>query len=345
MRASDNSGGRNACHRIDPKVAKANQTLDIRATLFHALATQPAVPFGAMRIPGTERPVAPRITNHVFSGMLSIYRPSELDADSDTDGGEKEARGRKRKRPAPVTPDTAGEKRARTESAANGDSLTSDGWERELALVMAATPDLDHGAADACRATEPRRSDRISLAAVQTVAEAAGIRAAWNDRGFPALRLYTVEEGARACVSLFENGKFTCMGASTEKVAHASIARVHALVQQTLDQNGSGLAVEACDVTRKLCVGMADVGFKVHVDKLVGLKGVSYETEQFAGAVLTMEQPPVVCRVFNSGKVIYTKATTPEQIREAHERLGVILWSYHTGLGAAGLPVESTAHP
>lgn len=69
-------------------------------------------------------------------------------------------------------------------------------------------------------------------------------------------------------------------------------------------------------------VASCSTGSKIPLSRLaMGLEGTEYEPEQFPGLVMRLTDPKAAALIFNSGKIVCTGTKSPEEARNAIDKL------------------------
>jgi len=123
---------------------------------------------------------------------------------------------------------------------------------------------------------------------------------------------------------IFGSGKMVCTGAKSEKMARSAINKVI----RELKTNGIIILgkpkIEVVNI-----VATANLHGKIDLETAADImENVMYEPEQFPGLVYRMGEPKVVMLMFSSGKLVCTGAKHEDMVREAVEKLHVILEDY-----------------
>jgi len=127
-------------------------------------------------------------------------------------------------------------------------------------------------------------------------------------------------ENPKATVLLFENGKFVCSGAKSEREAEEAVLRLAELLR------ASGIEVEKPRIKVTNIVATGDLEGHIDLYGLCDRAGATastllYEPEQFPAAVYRMENPRVAFLLFSTGKIICAGAKRTEEIHEAFKKL------------------------
>ncbi|MFH2110383.1 MAG: TATA-box-binding protein [Candidatus Bathyarchaeota archaeon] len=123
---------------------------------------------------------------------------------------------------------------------------------------------------------------------------------------------------------IFGSGKMVCTGAKSEKMARSAVNKV----VRELKNNGIIILGKPKIVTQNI-VATANLHGKIDLETAADImENVMYEPEQFPGLVYRMGEPKVVMLMFSSGKLVCTGAKHEDMVREAVEKLHLILEDY-----------------
>jgi transcription initiation factor TFIID TATA-box-binding protein len=115
-----------------------------------------------------------------------------------------------------------------------------------------------------------------------------------------------------------------CTGAKSEKMAKRA---VHKVVRE-LKNNGI-IILGKPSITIQNIVASANLHGKIDLETAADImENVMYEPEQFPGLIYRMSDPKVVMLLFASGKLVCTGAKHEDMVKEAVEKLHVILKDY-----------------
>jgi transcription initiation factor TFIID TATA-box-binding protein len=123
---------------------------------------------------------------------------------------------------------------------------------------------------------------------------------------------------------IFGSGKMVCTGAKSEKMAKRA---VHKVVRE-LKNNGI-ITLGKPSIVIQNIVASANLHGKIDLETAADImENVMYEPEQFPGLIYRMGVPKVVLLLFASGKLVCTGAKHEDMVKEAVEKLHVILQDY-----------------
>lgn len=120
---------------------------------------------------------------------------------------------------------------------------------------------------------------------------------------------------------IFGSGKMVCTGAKSEKMARRAVNKV----VRELKNNGI-IILGKPKITIQNIVASANLHGKIDLETAADImENVMYEPEQFPGLIYRMGTPKVVMLLFASGKLVCTGAKHEDMVKEAVEKLHVIL--------------------
>jgi len=120
---------------------------------------------------------------------------------------------------------------------------------------------------------------------------------------------------------IFGSGKMVCTGAKSEKMAKRAVNKV----VRELKNNGIIILGKPKIVIQNI-VASANLHGKIDLETAADImENVMYEPEQFPGLIYRMGEPKVVMLLFASGKLVCTGAKHEDMVKEAVEKLHVIL--------------------
>jgi transcription initiation factor TFIID TATA-box-binding protein len=123
---------------------------------------------------------------------------------------------------------------------------------------------------------------------------------------------------------IFGSGKMVCTGAKSEKMAKRAVNKV----VRELKNNGIIILGKPKIVIQNI-VASANLHGKIDLETAADImENVMYEPEQFPGLIYRMGEPKVVMLLFASGKLVCTGAKHEDMVKEAVEKLHVILKDY-----------------
>lgn len=123
---------------------------------------------------------------------------------------------------------------------------------------------------------------------------------------------------------IFSSGKMVCTGAKSEKMARRA---VHKVVRE-LKTNEIIKKGEPKIVIQNI-VASANLHGKIDLETAADIMdNVMYEPEQFPGLIYRMPTPKVVILLFASGKLVCTGAKHEDMVKEAVDKLHVLLKDY-----------------
>ena len=123
---------------------------------------------------------------------------------------------------------------------------------------------------------------------------------------------------------IFGSGKMVCTGAKSEKMARRA---VHKVVRE-LENNDIIKKGEPKIVIQNI-VASANLHGKIDLETAADIMdNVMYEPEQFPGLIYRMPTPKVVMLLFASGKLVCTGAKHEDMVKEAVDKLHVLLKDY-----------------
>jgi len=123
---------------------------------------------------------------------------------------------------------------------------------------------------------------------------------------------------------IFGSGKMVCTGAKSEKMAKRAVNKV----VRELKNNGI-IILGKPSITIQNIVASANLHGKIDLEIAADImENVMYEPEQFPGLIYRMSDPKVVMLLFASGKLVCTGAKNEDMVKEAVEKLHVILQDY-----------------
>jgi transcription initiation factor TFIID TATA-box-binding protein len=158
-------------------------------------------------------------------------------------------------------------------------------------------------------------NQKIDLLAIMKVFRSAEYR----PKKFPGL-VYRLKRPKTATL-IFGSGKMVCTGAKSEKQARSAVRKV----VRELKNNGI-IILEKPEIEITNIVASADLGGRIDLE-MVGevMDNAMYEPEQFPGLIYRMTEPKVVFLLFSSGKIVITGGKSEEEVKQAAEKIGVIL--------------------
>jgi len=120
---------------------------------------------------------------------------------------------------------------------------------------------------------------------------------------------------------IFGSGKMVCTGAKSEKMSKRAVNKV----VRELKNNGIIILGKPKIVIQNI-VASANLHGKIDLETAADImENVMYEPEQFPGLIYRMGEPKVVMLLFASGKLVCTGAKHEDMVKEAVEKLHVIL--------------------
>ncbi|MFH1178996.1 MAG: TATA-box-binding protein [Candidatus Bathyarchaeota archaeon] len=123
---------------------------------------------------------------------------------------------------------------------------------------------------------------------------------------------------------IFGSGKMVCTGAKSEKMSKRAVNKV----VRELKNNGIIILGKPKIVIQNI-VASANLHGKIDLETAADImENVMYEPEQFPGLIYRMGEPKVVMLLFASGKLVCTGAKHEAMVKEAVEKLHVILKDY-----------------
>lgn len=123
---------------------------------------------------------------------------------------------------------------------------------------------------------------------------------------------------------IFGSGKMVCTGAKSEKMSKRAVNKV----VRELKNNGIIILGKPKIVIQNM-VASANLHGKIDLETAADImENVMYEPEQFPGLIYRMGEPKVVMLLFASGKLVCTGAKHEDMVKEAVEKLHVILKDY-----------------
>lgn len=123
---------------------------------------------------------------------------------------------------------------------------------------------------------------------------------------------------------IFGSGKMVCTGAKSEKMSKRAVNKV----VRELKNNGIIILGKPKIVIQNI-VASANLHGKIDLETAADImENVMYEPEQFPGLIYRMGEPKVVMLLFASGKLVCTGAKHEDMVKEAVEKLHVILKDY-----------------
>ncbi len=123
---------------------------------------------------------------------------------------------------------------------------------------------------------------------------------------------------------IFGSGKMVCTGAKSEKMAKRAVNKV----VRELKNNGIIILGKPSIVIQNI-VASANLHGKIDLETAADImENVMYEPEQFPGLIYRMGEPKVVMLLFASGKLVCTGAKHEDMVKEAVEKLHVILQDF-----------------
>jgi transcription initiation factor TFIID TATA-box-binding protein len=123
---------------------------------------------------------------------------------------------------------------------------------------------------------------------------------------------------------IFGSGKMVCTGAKSEKMAKRAVNKV----VRELKNNGI-IILGKPSITIQNIVASANLHGKIDLETAADImENVMYEPEQFPGLIYRMSDPKVVMLLFASGKLVCTGAKYEGMVKEAVEKLHLILQDY-----------------
>jgi transcription initiation factor TFIID TATA-box-binding protein len=123
---------------------------------------------------------------------------------------------------------------------------------------------------------------------------------------------------------IFGSGKMVCTGAKSEKMARRA---VHKVVREL--KNNDIIKKGEPKIVIQNIVASANLYGKIDLETAADLMyNVMYEPEQFPGLIYRMPTPKVVMLLFASGKLVCTGAKHEDMVKEAVDKLHVLLKDY-----------------
>ena len=123
---------------------------------------------------------------------------------------------------------------------------------------------------------------------------------------------------------IFGSGKMVCTGAKSEKMARRA---VHKVVREL--KNNEIIKKGEPKIVIQNIVASANLHGKIDLETAVDIMdNVMYEPEQFPGLIYRMPMPKVVMLLFASGKLVCTGAKHEDMVKEAVDKLHVLLKDY-----------------
>ena len=123
---------------------------------------------------------------------------------------------------------------------------------------------------------------------------------------------------------IFGSGKMVCTGAKSEKMARRA---VHKVVREL--KNKDIIKKGEPKIVIQNIVASANLHGKIDLETAADIMdNVMYEPEQFPGLIYRMPMPKVVILLFASGKLVCTGAKHEDMVKEAVDKLHVLLKDY-----------------
>ena len=123
---------------------------------------------------------------------------------------------------------------------------------------------------------------------------------------------------------IFGSGKMVCTGAKSEKMARRA---VHKVVREL--KNNDIIKKGEPKIVIQNIVASANLHGKIDLETAADIMdNVMYEPEQFPGLIYRMPMPKVVILLFASGKLVCTGAKHEDMVKEAVDKLHVLLKDY-----------------
>jgi transcription initiation factor TFIID TATA-box-binding protein len=123
---------------------------------------------------------------------------------------------------------------------------------------------------------------------------------------------------------IFGSGKMVCTGAKSEKMARRA---VHKVVREL--KNNDVIKKGEPKIVIQNIVASANLHGKIDLETAADIMdNVMYEPEQFPGLIYRMQAPKVVILLFASGKLVCTGAKHEDMVKEAVDKLHVLLKDY-----------------
>ena len=123
---------------------------------------------------------------------------------------------------------------------------------------------------------------------------------------------------------IFGSGKMVCTGAKSEKMARRA---VHKVVREL--KNNEIIKKGEPKIVIQNIVASANLHGKIDLETAADIMdNVMYEPEQFPGLIYRMPTPKVVLLLFASGKLVCTGAKHEDMVKEAVDKLHVLLKDY-----------------
>jgi len=123
---------------------------------------------------------------------------------------------------------------------------------------------------------------------------------------------------------IFGSGKMVCTGAKSEKMARRA---VHKVVREL--KNNDIIKKGEPKIVIQNIVASANLHGKIDLETAADIMdNVMYEPEQFPGLIYRMPTPKVVMLLFASGKLVCTGAKHEDMVKEAVDKLHVLLKEY-----------------
>ena len=123
---------------------------------------------------------------------------------------------------------------------------------------------------------------------------------------------------------VFASGKMVCTGAKSEKMSRRA---VHKVVREL--KNNEIIKKGEPKIVIQNIVASANLHGKIDLETAADIMdNVMYEPEQFPGLIYRMLVPKVVMLLFASGKLVCTGAKHEDMVKEAVEKVHVLLKDY-----------------
>ena len=144
----------------------------------------------------------------------------------------------------------------------------------------------------------------------------------YRPKQFPGL-VFRIKRPKTATL-IFGSGKMVCTGAKSEKMARRA---VHKVVREL--KNNDIIKKGEPKIVIQNIVASANLHGKIDLETAADIMdNVMYEPEQFPGLIYRMPTPKVVMLLFASGKLVCTGAKHEDMVKEAVDKLHVLLKDY-----------------
>ena len=139
----------------------------------------------------------------------------------------------------------------------------------------------------------------------------------YDPEQFPGL-VYRTKDPKTAAL-IFRSGKIVCTGAKSIDDLHRGLDKVFEALRKI------GVEVKGKpEIKVQNIVASGELGSTLNLNAIavgLGLENIEYEPEQFPGLVYRLSDPNVVVLLFGSGKFVVAGGRTPEDAREAVDRI------------------------